>query len=139
MGNDYNGRWLRQTFGMEGRPWEIIEAPTTISVGIVHTDKERTFMTTTGHLKEFSTSHILAGLEEVPEGGGIALLSGVFLSPPLIPEYDRLMEKLAAHGYDMAIDPGWPTEDGMMRCGPGLWGGSNVANIFLSMTKKPRP
>lgn len=108
VGNDYNGRWLRQTFGMEGRPWEIIEAPTTLSVGIVHTDKERTFMTTTGHLKEFSTSHILAGLEEVPEGGGIALLSGVFLSPPLIPEYDRLMEKLAEHGYDMAIDPGWP-------------------------------
>ncbi len=108
VGNDSNGRWLMQTFGMQGKPWEIINAPTTVSVGIVHADKERTFLTTTGHLDVFASEHILAGLEEIPVGGGIALLAGVFLSPPLIQEYDGLIEKLSRRGYTLAIDTGWP-------------------------------
>jgi sugar/nucleoside kinase (ribokinase family) len=108
VGNDNNGRWLMQTFGMQGKPWEVIDAPTTVSVGIVHKNKERTFLTTTGHLDAFASEHILAGLQEIPTGGGTALLAGVFLSPPLIKEYDSLIDKLASRGYTLAIDTGWP-------------------------------
>ncbi len=38
----------------------------------------------------------------------MALLSGVFLSAPLVDEYEALIAQLRKKGYSIAIDPGWP-------------------------------
>lgn len=108
VGTDHLGSWLKKEYGEAARGWASIEGPTSVSVGIVHATGERTFLTTTGHLEQFNTSHILSALECLPLHGGIAMLSGVFLSPPLIDGYDELFTKLLNLGYELAIDPGWP-------------------------------
>ncbi len=109
VGGDRIGTWLARNFGEEADSWATIDAPTTVTIGIVHEDGERTFLTTYGHLESFTIDHILPSLDELPAGGGIALLSGVFLSPLLQARYGELIERLHQSGYSLAIDPGWPT------------------------------
>jgi ribokinase len=41
----------------------------------------------------------------------VALLSGVFLTPKLRQSYGRLIEEVAALGYEVALDTGWPSGD----------------------------
>lgn len=108
VGNDHIGDWLKDEYEEAAVGWADIDGPTSISVGIVHATGERTFLTSSGHLEKFNTSHILSSLDGLPEGGGIAMLSGVFLSPPLKDGYGDLFTKLRAMGYELAIDPGWP-------------------------------
>lgn len=109
VGDDHIGEWLQKEYGHAADGWSAIQGPTSISVGIVHATGERTFLTTPGHLEKFTTDHIISSLDALPEGnGGIAMMSGVFLSPPLVEGYELLFSRLKDMGYDLAIDPGWP-------------------------------
>ncbi len=109
VGRDRIGSWLARNFDESAESWITIDAPTTVTIGIVHEDGERTFLTTYGHLESFTIDHILPSLNARPSGGGIALLSGVFLSPLLQARYGELIHRLHQLGYSLAIDPGWPT------------------------------
>lgn len=108
VGGDHIGNWLEKEYGDAAKGWPAIPGPTSISVGIVHTTGERTFLTTPGHLEKFTTEHIMASLDNLPQGGGVAMMSGVFLSPPLVDGYEKLFAKLLSMNYELAIDPGWP-------------------------------
>ena len=110
VGSDRTGTWLARAFGKTAENWPTIDAPTTVSIGIVHEGSERTFLTTHGHLENYTIDHILPALNKIPEHSGIALLSGVFLSPLLKDQYTTLIKNLRRMGYSLAIDPGWPSE-----------------------------
>ncbi len=109
VGRDRIGSWLARNFGESAESWITIDGPTTVTIGIVHEGGERTFLTTYGHLESFTIDHILPSLDELPAGGGIALLSGVFLSPLLQARYGELIDRLHQSGYSLAVDPGWPS------------------------------
>ncbi len=109
VGNDDIGAWLSSKYGEDSICWPKIEAPTTITTGIIHETSERTFFTSTGHLEHFSVDHILPFLD-MGSDNSIALLSGVFLSSLLKENYNSLIDRLIELNYKIAIDPGWPSE-----------------------------
>ena len=108
MGDDALGRWLRDAFPEASPAWARASAPTTVTVGLVHTGGERTFFTSTGHLAEFSPGQVLSQLPARARRGDIVLLCGVFLSPLLVAGGLALCEQLAQRAYALALDTGWP-------------------------------
>ncbi|WP_243546954.1 carbohydrate kinase family protein [Pseudodesulfovibrio tunisiensis] len=108
VGSDHVGRWLQEEYGEAAEGWSFINGPTTVSIGIVHASGDRTFLTTPGHLEQFTTRHIMDALQGLPGKGGLAMLSGVFLSPDLADGYGELIDELLNRGYELAVDPGWP-------------------------------
>jgi sugar/nucleoside kinase (ribokinase family) len=78
-------------------------------VGIIHSCGERTFLTTRGHLEAFDYQHVHPFLTRAKHRPCIALLSGVFLTPKLRGSYARLIDEIAALGYQVALDTGWPS------------------------------
>jgi sugar/nucleoside kinase (ribokinase family) len=109
-GDDALGRWLRDAFAATGAAWPTASAPTTVTVGLVHPNGERTFFTNIGHLTQFSPDQVLAQLPMRAQSGDLVLLCGVFLSPLLVRGGKRLCEQLAQRGFALALDPGWPVE-----------------------------
>ena len=109
VGNDKLGEWLVGQFNGIDSVIESIDAPTSISTGVVHSCSERTLFTTRGHLEQISwvefEKHI--GPAQV---GDIALLTGAFLLPKLRSEYRKVIEALCELGYQIAIDTGWPAQ-----------------------------
>ncbi|HVN47125.1 MAG TPA: carbohydrate kinase family protein [Steroidobacteraceae bacterium] len=110
VGNDEPGAWLAGQL----RPCEAslatCDAPTTLTVGLIHSCGERTFFTTRGHLESFSYESLRPRLVAAPAPGSIALLCGVFLTPPLRAAYPRLIAELQALGYAIALDTNWPPQ-----------------------------
>ena len=123
VGNDDLGTWLRDQLRGLGACLEVCDAPTTLSVGLLHSWGERTFFTTRGHLEKLSYEHIRNRLLPAPDRGSIALLSGVFLTPQLRTHYLRLIEDLSALGYQVALDTNWPPQDWSpaLRTEVGTW------------------
>ena len=109
MGDDIFGRWLGESFRPDSKRWPISRTPTTASACLAHPNGERTFLTSQGHLAVTSARHVLALLPKRAKKGEIALLCGGFLSPKLLQGYDKLMEILAARGFEIALDTGWPS------------------------------
>ena len=110
FGNDDLGRWLAGKFEDDRAYCAVIDAPTCYSVGLLHGNKERTFFSSVGHLDSLSYAHVSAAIEKSGMEGGIALLSGAFTTPVLRTDYSRLISELHEAGWQVAIDPGWPTE-----------------------------
>jgi ribokinase len=110
-GNDDIGNWLGEQFRGLGASLEVCDAPTTISVGLIHTCGERTFFTTRGHLEKFSPALLRPRLLPAPHANSIVLLSGVFLTPNLRASYPQLIRELVSHGYQVALDTNWPPHD----------------------------
>ena len=54
VGNDEPGTWLRGQFRPLGASLAHCDAPTTLTVGLIHSCGERTFFTTRGHLEALS-------------------------------------------------------------------------------------
>lgn len=104
------GCWLRKPFGAAGAAWPASTRPCGVSVGLTHPDGERTFFTTLGHLEDFGIGDVLAQLPPATDHGGLALLTGSFVTPRLLPDYENLMAALQAAGYAIALDTGWPNE-----------------------------
>src|SRR4030095_10033800 len=103
------GRWLAGEFQQLNPELPVCELATSVSVGIIHACGERTFLTTRGHLEAFDRSHIHPFLSRPKHRPSIALLSGIFLTPKLRPHYASLIDELAALGYQIALDTGWPS------------------------------
>ncbi len=110
VGDDLFGRWLAKAFGDAGRGWPVSPVATTISVGVSHPNGERTFLTTHGHLAEMTLADALRRLPARVGRGDVALLLGAFLSPRLLDSYESLIGILAARGFAIALDTGWPSE-----------------------------
>jgi hypothetical protein len=107
-GNDILGLWLADAMPEHSAGWAVSARPTVISVGISHPDGERTFLTPAGHLADFCLKDVLAQLPAAARPGEVALLSGVFVTPALAPDYDGLIATLKHRGFRVALDTGWP-------------------------------
>ena len=110
VGNDESGAWLSGEFRALGVALAVCEAPTTLTVGLLHSCGERTFFTTRGHLEKLTFELLRPSLTPANPPRSIALLSGVFLTPALQPSYPRLLRELNALGYQVALDTNWPPQ-----------------------------
>jgi ribokinase len=111
VGNDEPGAWLRGQLTPLGAKLAVCDAPTTLSVGLIHSCGERSFFTTRGHLEAFTYEILRALIPPAPDASSIALLSGVFLTPALRAAYPLLIRELHALGYRVALDTNWPPQD----------------------------
>ena len=109
VGNDSLGTWLAEQFQQLNPALPVCEPATSVSVGIIHACGERTFLTTRGHLEAFDYPHVHPFLSRARHRPSIVLLSGVFLTPKLRRHYTRVMDEIAALGYQLALDTGWPS------------------------------
>jgi len=109
VGNDSLGVWLAEQFQQLNPALPVCELATSVSVGIIHACGERTFLTTRGHLEAFDYPHVHPFLSRARQRPSIVLLSGAFLTPKLRRHYTRLIEEIAALGYQVALDTGWPS------------------------------
>jgi sugar/nucleoside kinase (ribokinase family) len=110
VGNDEPGAWLRGQLQPLGATLAVCDAPTTLSVGLIHSCGERTFFTTRGHLEAFSYEVLRPLIPPAPDASSIALLSGVFLTPALRSAYPLLIQQLHSLGYRVALDTNWPPQ-----------------------------
>jgi sugar/nucleoside kinase (ribokinase family) len=110
IGNDALGEWLAAAFPDSAGAWPRVAAATSITVGIVHPSRERTFFTTLGHLASLSPQQILGQLPAAASHGDVVLLCGVFLSPLLVEGGVPLVHVLRERGYPVALDTGWPAQ-----------------------------
>jgi sugar/nucleoside kinase (ribokinase family) len=110
VGNDEPGAWLRGQLQPLGATLAVCDAPTTLSVGLIHSCGERTFFTTRGHLEALSYDLLRTRIPPAPEASSIALLSGVFLTPALRAAYPLLIRELHTLGYRVALDTNWPPQ-----------------------------
>ncbi|MGP8034027.1 MAG: carbohydrate kinase family protein [Steroidobacteraceae bacterium] len=110
VGNDETGAWLSREFRALGISLGVCDAPTTLTVGLIHSSGDRTFFTTRGHLEKLSYELLAPLLRPARDPRAIALVSGPFLSPALQASYPRLLRELAALGYRIALDTNWPPQ-----------------------------
>jgi sugar/nucleoside kinase (ribokinase family) len=108
VGDDIFGRWLQS--GFASADWVVARTDTTISVGIVNPSGERTFLTSQGHLSVHGVDDVLSLLPRRAEQGDILWLEGCFLSPPLLRDYERLIDEAKARGFALGLDTGWPPD-----------------------------
>src|SRR5580700_9421230 len=111
VGNDESGTWLHGQFRPLGASLAHCDAPTTLTIGLIHSCGERTFFTTRGHLEKLSYQLVRARLAPATHPNAIALLSGVFLTPTLRRSYPQLIRELNRLGYRVALDTNWPPQD----------------------------
>lgn len=110
VGNDETGRWLSREFRALGVSLSVCDAPTTITVGLIHDSGDRTFFTTRGHLEQLSYELIHPQLRPERAVHPTVLLSGPFLTPALQAAYPKLLRELGALGYRIALDTNWPPQ-----------------------------
>jgi ribokinase len=111
VGNDEPGEWLIGQLRPLNASLVTCDAPTTLTVGLIHSCGERTFFTTRGHLEALSYELLRPRIAPAPAPNSIALLSGVFLTPALRDSYPQLIAELQALGYRIALDTNWPPQD----------------------------
>jgi sugar/nucleoside kinase (ribokinase family) len=122
LGNDSLGTWLAEQFREFNPALPVCNSATSVSVGIIHSCGERTFFTTRGHLEAFAYEHVQPFLSQASQHDSIlskgprplssqriVLLSGIVLTPKLRRGYARLLDEVAALGYQVALDTGWPS------------------------------
>jgi sugar/nucleoside kinase (ribokinase family) len=110
VGDDALGAWLKEQFSSLNAVLSACNAPTSISVGFIHSCGERTLFTTRGHLETFADEHVRPVLRFRPNAGSIVIMCGAFLTPALRKSYPRLIGELVEHGYEVALDTGWPPD-----------------------------
>jgi len=110
IGSDMFGAWAGEAFPEDSDRWTRSAQATTLSVGLTHSDGERTFLTSPGHLTSFCLGDVLDQIPRRAGPGDVALLCSPFLSPPLMARFEDLITELHARGYAIALDTGWPPE-----------------------------
>ncbi len=110
FGNDELGRWLAGKFEEDLAYCAVIDAPTCYSVGLLHSNAERTFFSNVGHLDALSYHHVSSAIGKCGFASGLVLLSGAFTTPTLRNDYTKMIKELKSSGWQIAIDPGWPAE-----------------------------
>lgn len=108
VGSDHFGNWLIERLSAVDS--DLVRLPgvaTTLSVAMVRSDGERSFLTTRGHLENINCALFLDRVERASPGD-IALLTGYFLLPGIRARFDEMLLRLRDLGYRIAIDTGWP-------------------------------
>ena len=133
IGADLFGDWVRAAFPEDSGRWPRSYLPTTMSVGLTHSDGERSFLTSPGHLTSFCLEDALGQIPERAGEGDIALLCSPFLSPLLMAQFDALIAALAGRGFAVALDTGWPPEGWSVetRARVGAWL-SQVQHVLIN-------
>ena len=108
VGTDVFGRWLMESFGDQVQRWNIVKAPTSISVAVEHPGGERSFITAPGNLEHVTADGILNALPATARPGDIALFTGIFLYPRLLASFGDVIATVARRGFSVALDTGWP-------------------------------
>ncbi|WAP68524.1 carbohydrate kinase family protein [Jiella pelagia] len=108
VGTDTFGAWLKAEFGTRAEAWAVEATATTISVGITHPNGERTFITSRGHLPQFSWESVQRMMDPETLSGGILLVCGSFLTDSLTDDYARLFDWADRQEVEIALDTGWP-------------------------------
>lgn len=109
VGNDAMGDWLCDQFGRLAGHWHRSETVTSVTFGLTHPDKERTFLSNEGHSSLFDAKMVRDMLASTRVDGAIALFVGSFLMPGLVPDCAELMAEMRAGGAIVALDTAWPT------------------------------
>lgn len=109
VGKDAMGDWLCDQFGPLADHWHRSDTITSVTFGLTHPDKERTFLSNEGHSSIFDAAMVREMLAETRVDGAIALFVGSFLMPGLVPDCASLMQELHDKGAIVALDTAWPT------------------------------
>lgn len=109
IGDDDLAQWLLLQLAGIRVELQTCNSDTTMSVGLMHGDGERTFFTTCGHLQHLAPSFVLEHLPQAA-AGSIALFTAPFLLPDLRIHFSQLLAEASARGYQVALDTGWPPE-----------------------------
>lgn len=109
IGDDDLAQWLLLQLSGIRVELQTCASDTTMSVGMMHADGERTFFTSYGHLQHLSPDFVLAHLPPAAPGS-IALFTAPFLLPGLRDRFAALLAEASRRGYRIALDTGWPPE-----------------------------
>lgn len=109
-GNDGLGTWLTEYFPLSAKHWTRAPCETSITVGISHSDRERSFLSNFGHVSRLSAEDVLRQLPLQASSGDIVLLCGTFLCVALNAHYVDLLYELRQRGFIIAVDTGWPPQ-----------------------------
>ncbi len=111
-GTDLAGDVIGERFTGPLDRLQRLAKPTSYTVGILHPDSERTFLSSAGHLDHTDLSTFRALLADWPLEDALVLISGAFTMPAFTADQAALQEWLRERGARVALDPGWP---------PGCW------------------
>jgi len=110
QGDDGLSAWLAGHFPHSAAYWTRYSCETSLTVGVTHSDHERSFLSNLGHIVRLSAQDVLAQLPKQASPGDIVLLCGTFLCLQLYEEYPALLGELQRRGYITAVDTGWPPQ-----------------------------
>lgn len=110
QGDDHFSFWLAGYFTDSAPFWPRYACETSLTVGLTHTDNERTFFSNQGHIVRLTRQDVLMQLAPQAAPGDIVLLCGTFLCLRLFDEYPELLDTLRRRGYQVAVDTGWPPD-----------------------------
>lgn len=109
IGNDDLAQWLLLQLAGIRVELQTCASDTTMSVGLLHADGERTFFTSYGHLQHLTPDFVLKHLPPASPGS-VALFTAPFLLPGLREDFSQLLAQASNKGYQVALDTGWPPE-----------------------------
>lgn len=109
VGDDHFGRWLGAALAHAGDAPRTLAAPTAVTVGLSHPDRERTFVTHLGHLA-VSEPDGLARAVATARSGDHLIVAGTFLLPRWRPDLQDTLRRARERGLIVALDTGWPTD-----------------------------
>lgn len=107
-GDDETGSLIARRFAGPLDRMAVLPARTSISIGILKSDGERSFLSTDGHLDALDAEFYRNSLDGWPLRGALALVSGAFALPALTEGHSSLLRWLKGQGAETVIDPGWP-------------------------------
>ncbi|ALN80747.1 carbohydrate kinase family protein [Lysobacter antibioticus] len=109
IGDDDLAQWLLLQLAGIRVELQTCASDTTVSVGLMHADGERTFFTSCGHLQHLTPDFVLEHLPQASPGS-IVLFTAPFLLPGLREHFSQLLAEASNQGYQVALDTGWPPE-----------------------------
>ncbi|MCE0491114.1 carbohydrate kinase family protein [Pantoea sp. Mb-10] len=110
QGDDGLSAWLAGHFPHSADAWPRYACETSLTVGVTHSDHERSFISNRGHIVRLSADDVLDQLPPQAHAGDIVLLCGTFLCLQLYADYPALLTALRQRGYVIAVDTGWPPQ-----------------------------
>ncbi|QKJ88881.1 carbohydrate kinase family protein [Paramixta manurensis] len=110
QGSDGFTDWLAGYFPHSAAAWPRYACESSLTVGVTHPDKERSFISNQGHIVRLTAEDVLHQLPAAAQPGDIVLLCGTFLCTTLFAAYPHLLATLQQRGFLVAVDTGWPPQ-----------------------------
>ncbi len=110
QGNDGLSAWLASHFPHSAAHWTRYSCETSLTIGVTHSDHERSFLSNLGHIVRLTAQDVLSQLPANAAAGDIVLLCGTFLCLHLYDDYPTLLAELRQRGFIIAVDTGWPPQ-----------------------------